>query len=199
MLSTISIAAIIAHRGYSALAPENTLQAFNLAILHNADAIELDVKLSKDGHVVVIHDQTVDRTTNKHGKVNSFSLQELSEMDAGTHFDIEYKEAKIPTLDEVLKIFGQKTLINIELTNYSNPLNDLPNKVAQLVLSNKLTNKIMISSFNPIAIIRIHRIIPNINLGLLALHGKKGLWARSIYGSLVPYDSLNIEFNDVSE
>ncbi len=199
MLSTLPTPAIIAHRGYCTLAPENTLSAFDLAIRHNADGIELDAKLSKDGRVVVIHDLTVGRTTNFRGPVKSFTLKELQSMDAGSHFDQKFKGEKIPSLDVVLKEFGDKTFLNIELTNYSHPLNNLPHIVAQMLLSEGLIHNILISSFNPIALYRIHRILPDVSLGFLILSGKKGLLARIIANFLVPFDSLNMEVNDVSK
>jgi glycerophosphoryl diester phosphodiesterase len=199
MLSTLPTPAIIAHRGYSILAPENTITAFKLAINHNADGIELDAKLSSDGRVVIIHDQTVDRTTDDHGPISSFTLKELQAMDAGSHFDKTFKGEKIPSLDEVLYRFGDKTFINIELTNYSDPFNNLPLIVANLLLSNGLIHNILISSFNPIALFKFHQILPDVSLGFLILPGKKGFWARTISNILVPYDSLNIEFNDMSE
>ena len=117
---------IIAHRGASAYAPENTLAAFELAIQQGAPAIELDAKLSCDGHVVVIHDQTVDRTTPHSGRVGELSLAELRRMDAGSHFDTCFQQERIPTLAEVFESIGPGTLINVELTNYSSPGDDLP-------------------------------------------------------------------------
>ena len=95
---------IFAHRGASAYAPENTLAAFHLAVQQNADAIELDTKLSRDGHVVVIHDRTVDRTTSGTGQVNDMTLSELQELDAGSHFNATFKDEHIPTLDEVFSL-----------------------------------------------------------------------------------------------
>src|SRR3990170_393671 len=97
---------IFAHRGASAYAPENTLAAFSLAVRQKSDGIELDAKLSADGHVVVIHDQTVDRTTSSRGRVADLTLADLREMDAGSHFDVEYKGERIPTLEEVFEAIG---------------------------------------------------------------------------------------------
>ena len=199
MLSTLPTPAIIAHRGYSALAPENTLSAFDLAIHHNADGIELDAKFSKDGRVVIIHDQTVDRTTNSRGQGKSFTLNELQAMDAGSYFEQKFKGEQIPSLDEVLKNIGDQTFLNIELTNYSHPFNNLPNVVAKLSFSEGLIHNILISSFNPIVLMKMHRILPDVSLGFLILPGKKGLLTRIISNFLVPYDTLNIEFNDVSK
>jgi glycerophosphoryl diester phosphodiesterase len=84
MLDSLSQPVIFAHRGASAHAPENTLAAFELALAQHADAIELDVKLSADGHVVVIHDPTVDRTTGSHGRVRDLSLAQLRSLEAGS-------------------------------------------------------------------------------------------------------------------
>ncbi|MBU0511232.1 MAG: glycerophosphodiester phosphodiesterase, partial [Chloroflexi bacterium] len=110
--------AIFAHRGASAYAPENTLAAFDLAIRQNADAIELDAKLSADGHVVIIHDQTVDRTTDGTGRVSDLQLAALQELDAGCTYDEAFRHERIPTLGEVFDAVGRKILINVELTNY---------------------------------------------------------------------------------
>src|SRR5215204_4501911 len=100
MLTSLPQPVIFAHRGASAHAPENTLAAFELALAQGADGIELDAKLSADGHVVVIHDATVDRTTDKHGRVKDMSLAELRSLDAGTFFEEKYHREKVPTLEE---------------------------------------------------------------------------------------------------
>lgn len=98
----------IAHRGASAYEPENTLRSFKLAFDMKADMIELDVRMSKDGHLVVIHDRTVDRTTNGHGYVKDMTLAELKKLDAG-------KGEKIPTLEEVIELGAKKTKFAVEI------------------------------------------------------------------------------------
>ncbi|WP_316635182.1 glycerophosphodiester phosphodiesterase family protein [uncultured Flavobacterium sp.] len=98
----------IAHRGANGYEPENTLKAFQKALDLKADGIELDVHLSTDGHIIVIHDETIDRTTNGKGPVNTFSLSELKS------FLIEGKH-QIPTLNEVFDLVDKKCLINVEL------------------------------------------------------------------------------------
>lgn len=118
---------VIAHRGAARQAPENTMTAFDKACLSGlVDAIELDVQLSKDGHLVVIHDKNVQRTTDGQGKVDSLSLLELKRLDAGFRFtpdggrSFPYrgKGIEIPTLDEVLTRFPKQTLL-VELKNSS--------------------------------------------------------------------------------
>lgn len=190
---------IIAHRGASAHAPENTIAAFDLAILMKADVIELDTKLTADGHVVVIHDQNVDRTTNGSGKVNNMPLAELRELDAGSHFGEDFKNEHIPTLEEVFELYTGKIFINNELTNYITPFGNLPEKVSQLIDYFALENHVLISSFHPILLRRFHELSPNIPLGFLAKSGPAGFLSRSWLGrAIVNYQTLHPEKRDVS-
>lgn len=109
---------IIAHRGSRGTRPENTLEAFLEALKVASDGIELDVHLSKDGEVVVIHDETVDRTTSGKGYVKDMTLQQLKALDAGSWFDPKYSDARIPTLQEVLTLLEDNQftgVLNIEL------------------------------------------------------------------------------------
>jgi glycerophosphoryl diester phosphodiesterase len=147
---------------------------------------------------MVIHDQTVDRTTPFHGKVSDFRVAELRKMDAGSHFDIAFKGEPIPTLEEVFKAVGQLTYINIELTNYASPFDSLPEKVAELVRHFKLSHRVIFSSFSPIALQRIRRLIPEAPIGLLAFPGVKGWLARGWPGRIIRYHSLHPEVKDTS-
>jgi glycerophosphoryl diester phosphodiesterase len=199
MISQLPQPAIIAHRGSSAHAPENTLAAFKLALHQDADGIELDAKLSSDGQIVVIHDQTVNRTTTHSGQVKDFNLKELRQMDAGSHFDIAFQGEQIPTLDEVFKAVGQLTFINVELTNYNSILDNLPEKTAELVKLYKLHRRVLFSSFNPIALSRIRRLLPESPTGLLALPGWKGWLARTWMWRALGCQNLHVEVRDVSE
>ena len=198
MLSQFSQPVIFAHRGASAYAPENTIAAFKLAVEQGADAIELDAKLSFDGQVVVIHDQTVDRTTTGSGRIKDMAYSELRYLDAGSHFDCAYVGESIPTLDEVFDNFGHQTFINVELTNYASPLDELPAKIAQIVKQRQINKSLLFSSFNPIPLIRIRRLLPDIPIALLALPGRNGAWARSWPGRLLKYQALHPEVNDVT-
>lgn len=190
---------IYAHRGSSANAPENTLAAFELAIRQGADGIELDAKLTADGQVVVIHDPTTNRTTGVNGVVAQMNLAELKKLDAGSHFDYGFRGEHIPTLDEVFETVGHRIFINVELTNYTSPLDGLPDAVADIVLRHKLEKRILFSSFNPVALIRIKRRLSKTPVGLLALPGKSGAWSRSWLGRLVGYQALHPETSDLSE
>ncbi len=189
---------IFAHRGACAYAPENTLAAFHLAIQQGADAIELDAKLSADGYVVIIHDQTVDRTTNGSGKVGDLSLADLKALDAGSAYDEAFRGEEIPTLEEVLAEMGQKIFLNIELTNYASLTDALPEQVAALIKKYGLDEQVLVSSFNPIALHRFHQRAPHIPLGLLAWQGIAGAWARSPLGRWIRYQALHPAFQDTT-
>ncbi len=144
--------AIIAHRGASAAAPENTLAAFTLAVALGADGIELDVKLSKDGVPVIMHDLTVDRTTDGHGRVADLTLAELKKLDAGAKKDARFAGERVPTLAEVFEAVADKLWINVELTNYTTRGDGLVRVVVELIGKMNLGRRVLLSSFDPFAI-----------------------------------------------
>jgi glycerophosphoryl diester phosphodiesterase len=179
---------IIAHRGASAHAPENTIAAFQLALEQGADGIELDVMLSKDGHLVVIHDDTVDRTTDGKGYVREMTLEELKSLDAG-------EGQSIPTLDEVFKAFGGRLIINVELKNYTSVFDGLPIETAKLVKKHQLGESVIVSSFNPFNLPRFHARMPEVDLGLLTQPNTAKKWVWRLF----KYDALHPHFSDVDQ
>ena len=168
MLDQLPKPAIIAHRGASKYAPENTIAAFSLAAEQGADGIELDAKLSKDGEVVVIHDRSVNRTTNGRGKVAKLTLEELRRLDAGSWFGEQFAGETIPTLAEVLEVIAPRLRINIELTNYaSRGLDALPIRAAELIREYGVEDRVWISSFSFKTLWRFTREMPEIPVGVL--------------------------------
>jgi glycerophosphoryl diester phosphodiesterase len=182
MVNQIRKPLIIAHRGACSYSPENTMAAFGLALEQNADGIELDAKLSKDGQVVVIHDQTVDRTTNGFGNVRDLTFSELQKLDAGFRFSSEFRGEKIPSLEDVLRGFGTRFLINVELTSYTTPGDLLPEKVAGLIEKIGVKENIIFSSFHPAVLRRIMSLMPGIPAGLLTGEGWLQ-WGNSFIGN----------------
>ncbi|HOE34651.1 MAG: glycerophosphodiester phosphodiesterase [Chloroflexi bacterium] len=187
---------IYAHRGASALAPENTLAAFLLALQAGADGIELDVMLSRDKELVVIHDSTVDRTTNGSGKVAEMPLAALRELDAGAHFGENFRGEKLPTLTEVFEAVGGKMRINVELKNYARPLDDLTARVISLTERFHLEDSVLLSSFNPINLSKAAKINPRIQRGLLVSPGDRRMLGGM--GRLFPYHALHPYYKDVT-
>ncbi len=157
----------LAHRGARMQAPENTLPAFRLAAELGADGIELDAQLSKDGVAVIMHDFTLDETTNGHGRVSDFTLSELKALDAGSHFSAEFAGTPIPTLEEVFAALGPVLLINVELKTDSLGDKGLEAEVIRLIENFNLQDRTMLSSFNPFALRRAYRINPKIKRGYL--------------------------------
>lgn len=159
----------IAHRGASAAAPPNTLAAFEKAIELGADGIEFDVHLSADGVPVVIHDFSVDTTTDGSGHVASLSLAQLKELDAGSYFDPIFAGERIPTLDQVLEMVGSRLLLNIELKTLSLRDNGLERTVIAQVKRHGLDNdnRVLLSSFNPFSLRRAKKLAPHVPVGLL--------------------------------
>jgi len=180
----------IAHRGAKGYEPENTLQAFQKALDLNADGIELDVHLSSDGHIIVIHDETIDRTTNGKGFVNTLSLTELKSF-------LTEDQYEIPTLNEVFDLMDKKCLINIELKGIGTP-----HKVVALIeeyISDKNWNyeHFIISSFDWNMLQEVHNLNSNIAIGVLteenidtALAFAEKIKARAIHPD---YQLLNQE------
>jgi glycerophosphoryl diester phosphodiesterase len=157
----------IAHRGASVVAPPNTLAAFEKAVELGADGIEFDVHLSADGVPVVIHDFTVDATTDGRGRVAGMTLAQLKALDAGCHFDPAFAGERIPTLKEVLDAAGDHLLLNIEMKSTSMRDRGLERTVLAQIEQHGSSDRVLISSFNPFSLRRAKRIAPHMPLGLL--------------------------------
>jgi glycerophosphoryl diester phosphodiesterase len=161
---------VIGHRGFSAAAPENTQASFKKAMEVGVDMIELDVHLSKDGQVVVIHDDTLNRTTNGKGKVVSYTLNELKQLDAGSWFGSQFSGERIPTLKEVLELTHGQVLLCIELKGgdlgqYT--LKDLADRSLQEVEKARMLSQVLFASFDLSAIERIREKNPGIPVALI--------------------------------
>jgi glycerophosphoryl diester phosphodiesterase len=143
---------IIGHRGYHAKYPENTLASFQAAIAAESSMIELDVMLSADRRMVVIHDETLERTTNGKGSVADLTLAELKQLDAGSWFDPQYANQTIPELSEVLDLFKDRAYVNIEIKSSayepSHPADAVEKQVVDLLRHKNLLEACMISSFD---------------------------------------------------
>ncbi len=162
---------ILAHRGARLWAPDNTMAAFRLAAEMGADGVELDVQLCKDGEAVVIHNFVVDETTDGRGRVKDLTLAELQALDAGSWYAPEFAGERIPTLAQVLHELGPRLVLNIELKTTSPFTDGLEAEVVRLVEDANMVHRVIISSFNPVAIWRVRRLNRNISTGLLYAPG----------------------------
>ncbi len=198
MLEQFPTPIILAHRGDLANAPENTLPSFQQAIQKGADGVELDAKLTSDGHVIVIHDTTVDRTTNGKGRIQTFSLEAIRQLDAGSWFNEKFKGTQVPLLSEVFETVSRDRLINIELTNYATPRDGLVDKVCELIKKHGNQKQIIFSSFFASNLKRASQLLPEIPRGLLAMPGITGVWARSFGFMFGEYQALHPHISSAS-
>ncbi len=148
---------VIAHRGASSLAPENTLAAVRKALDLKVDVVEIDVHRTADGELVVIHDATVDRTTTGSGPVNRYSLEELRSLDAGSWFNRSFAGERIPTLREVLETTKDKATLLIELKGERTEV-----RTVELVQELGMADQVIIQSFDFLQIQKVKQKSPEI-------------------------------------
>ena len=160
---------IYAHRGASAYAPENTMSAFHEAARRYADGIELDVQMTKDGVIVVMHDEDVSRTTNSQGLVREKTLKEIKDLDAGGLYSRLYVGEKVPTLEEVLTFLqGNSLRLNIEIKTCSAWYDkELTRRTVSLVQQSGIKDRVIFSSFEHRSLLDAKELDDTIPCGLL--------------------------------
>jgi glycerophosphoryl diester phosphodiesterase len=181
---------VFGHRGASASAPMNTLPAFELAAAQGAHGIELDVHRSRDGHLVIIHDFTVDATTSGRGRVGEMSLHELKSLDAGSWFGPAFAGVQIPTLDEVFEVVGRRVLVNVELKTACAESSGLEEAVAACIARHQMHQRVLVSSFNPRALARFRAVLPDVPLGYLSEGASMPLPDEAAYEAYHPRHDL---------
>ncbi len=168
---------IFAHRGYSALFAENTMGAFIEAERAGADGLELDVQLTKDGEIVVIHDEKVDRTTTGKGFVKDYLYKDIRKLNANKN---GLKKEPIPALTEVLEWLKTTSMVcNIELKNGLIPYEGMEEKVIRHIRTYGLSDRIILSSFNHYSIVLSYRLAPDVETAPLFLEGIYMPWIYS--------------------
>ncbi|EMY15208.1 glycerophosphodiester phosphodiesterase family protein [Leptospira weilii str. Ecochallenge] len=195
---------IFAHRGFSGEFPENTMIAFQKAIQAKADLIELDVTLSEDREVVVIHDDDLDRTTKLVGNVRKFEAKILNELDAGSWFSRKFRKEKIPLLKDVLRLIQKsKTDLNIEIKStaldpHMNE-NSIELSILSLVRQFQLLPRIVISSFSWECLERIRKLNQQIKLGVLVGDESGSVSEAIVFGKKIKAWSIHPSMEDASE
>ena len=160
-----------AHRGASGYAPENTLAAFQKAVDLGADGVELDIQLTKDDQIVVIHDETIDRTSDDKGWVKDYTLEELRAFNYN-RTKPEYKHADIPTMREVFELLKPTGLfINIEIKTGVVFYEKIEEKILALTKEMGMEDRVCYSSFNHYTVTRIHELKPDAEFGFLYADG----------------------------
>ncbi|MDM5298676.1 glycerophosphodiester phosphodiesterase [Bacillus pumilus] len=162
---------IFAHRGFKGIYPENTMVAFEHALHSGADGIELDVQLTKDGRLAVIHDEKLNRTTNLKGLVKDHTYEELKAGDASHSFYEETGAVSIPLLEEVLELISQQStlIINIELKNSIYRYPGMEEKVKEQIEHFQIEDRVLVSSFHHGSLALFHKLMPHIELSVLTM------------------------------
>ena len=192
---------VIAHRGFSAEAPENTLVAIRRAIESRADMVEVDVTLSRDGRVILLHDETLDRTTTGTGRALDTSFRALRELDAGSWFASEFAGEKIPSLEEALELIRDRILLNIEIKGEAvtpELEGGLVARVLERIESKGLEEQTILSSFSPLALAQARQIAPRVHTA--------SLFNADLHEGMAPLDimtevgsgSLNLSHRQIS-
>ena len=162
---------VIAHRGASGHAPENTLAAFQRAVELGAGFIETDLHLTRDARFVAIHDDTLERTTNGRGRVHDFTLAELRELDAGLWFDRQFSGERIPTIEDVLA-FSQKHDVIFYLDAKYNAAWGMHHSLVGALRDSQNAARTVVLSFDPSVLEALRRLDPSVMTGLLCEEGR---------------------------
>jgi glycerophosphoryl diester phosphodiesterase len=184
---------VIAHRGASAYCPENTLISFERAIAMGADMIEFDVQLTRDGEVVVFHDEKLTRCTNGKGRIADYTLAQLKKLDAGSWFSKEYKDAKIPTLIEALNLCKDKIAVNVEIKTEAiteKISGGIEEKSMNIVEMKGMWEHVVFSSFDPRAIKHLKEIDRTVAAAVKLAAAV--LFEKEYYGSKLPSEIIEL-------
>jgi glycerophosphoryl diester phosphodiesterase len=181
-----------AHRGASGYCPENTMIAFETAIEMGCTGIETDVQMTKDGVLVLIHDEMVNRTTDSIGFVKDYTYNEINKLDAGSWYGREFKDTRIPTVEEFLLLAsGNKIVVNFEIKSEIIQYDGIEKKLIDLIYKYKMQNRVIISSFNHCSAVKCKEISGEIKTGLLYM---EGLYKPQKYAKFVGADALHPHF-----
>lgn len=197
--SSISKPLIIAHRGASGTFPENTHVAFQAAVEHGADYLEFDIQLSKDQEFVVIHDQTLERTTNGKGKVSDYMLNQLETLDAGAWKGAKFSGERIPTLTEVLNKYHKKIKLLIEVKHSKNHRIVAELLAEQLKLFSFEEKRIIVQSFDYEFLNEFKKQMPEMPLGILIRHQYNGIKNQQLRDYATFADFINPKITMASE
>jgi glycerophosphoryl diester phosphodiesterase len=157
----------IAHRGAPREAPENTLAAFRCALDAAAPAVEFDVQRTRDGRLVVIHDQTVDRTTGGRGPVSALTFEELRRLDAGRWFDPAFAGERVPSLDEVLDLVRGRAFVLLEIKNGPVFYEGIESQIADTLRRHDMVDAVLVMSFDHPAVRAMRRALPEVATGIV--------------------------------
>jgi glycerophosphoryl diester phosphodiesterase len=186
-----------AHRGASAYFPENTMLSFEKALEMGCTGIETDVQMTKDGVLVLIHDEMVNRTTNGDGLVKDYTYNELNKLDAGSWMGEEFTGNSIPTVEELIYLVQDKNIIiDFEIKTGVVIYEDIEQKLIELIYKHRIAHKVILSSFNHYSIAKCNKISKEINTGVLYM---AGIYKPYDYAKTVGANAIHPYFLAINE
>lgn len=181
-----------AHRGASGYYPENTMVSFEKAVEMGCSGIETDVQMTKDGILVLIHDELVNRTTDKAGFVKDFTYSELKKLDAGSWLSKDFSGCRIPAVEELMLFAkNQDIIINFEIKTGVIEYKGIEEKLIGMIYKYNLTDRVILSSFNHYSTVKCKEISKDIKTGLLYM---EGIYKPERYAKFVGADALHPYF-----
>lgn len=178
-----------AHRGASGYYPENTIIAFQKAVEMGCGGIETDVQMTKDGYLVLMHDERVDRTTDGTGFIKDYTFSQLKKLDAGSWYSKDYSDEKIPAAEELIELVKDKNIIiNFEIKSGLILYEKIEEKLIEIIYKYGIEDKVILSSFNHYSIVKCKEISRDIKTGLLYM---EGLYKPEIYCRYTGADALH--------
>lgn len=186
---------VYAHRGASGVCPENTMSAFRRAVELGATGIETDVQMSRDGALVICHDEKLDRTTSGKGLLASRTLDELKSLDAGSWFGSSFAGEKIPVLEELLALVAETGIrLNVEIKSGVVLYPGIEAALVESVRRYNLSGQVIFSSFNHYSLVECKKVAPEIPTGILYIEGLVDPW---VYAKYVGVNALHPLFHGV--
>lgn len=192
-------ARIVAHRGFSGRFPENTLSAMRAAVQAGADLVEIDVQLTKDAELVVMHDDSVDRTTNGTGEVKDLTFQQVRALDAGSKFDVRFAGERVPTLEESIDAVQGGAILNIEVKSIEDPgmRPVVAQKIKELIERRNYAQHVQIMSFDADFMLEMRKQCPTVSMALLAIANPFNLKLKQ--AQKLKMDGLHLMHKSVSQ
>lgn len=191
----MSFPKILGHRGAPFIAPENTMASFRTAVNIGVDGIETDVQETKDGELVICHDEMLNRTTNGTGLLKDYTLKELKELSAGFYYSEKFKEEEIPTLREFLEFVSSKDiLVNIEIKSGVILYPNIEKKVIEMLHEFNMGHRTIISNFNHYSLLTCKEIDSSIKTGALYMCGLIEPWKYALQNGI---DALHPFFYNI--
>lgn len=185
-----------AHRGASGRYPENTILAFEKALEFGANGIETDVQMTKDGILVLMHDEMVNRTTDGIGFVKDFTFSEIKKLDAGSYFSKEYVNEKVTSVEELLlMVKGKNIILNFEIKNNIIEYPNIEEKLLDIIYRYGMQKNVIISSFNHYSMVKIKKLSSEIKTGLLYM---ENLYCPEKYAKYVGAEAIHPYYYSVN-